>query len=431
MNTRSEARLTAILALSVLLRVLASIALRDQLSGLPGTADQLSYHTLALRLLEGNGFSFAERWWPVTAAGAPTAHWSYLYTYFLAAIYAIFGSNPLAARLIQSVMVGILHPLLAYLLGRRIFGEAVGLAGAAVTAVYAYFVYYTATLMTEPFFFTAILASLYLAIRLADRAREGAPVRLDVIRLGLAFGTAALLRQLFLLFVPILLIWVWVTGRPHLGWRALLPGLVVIAMVLPFTVYNMARFDRFVLLNTNAGYAFFWANHPIYGTHFVPILTDEMGSYQALIPAGLRGLDEAALDSALLKRGIGFVIDDPVRYLRLSISRIPEFFKFWPTSESGTLSNLARVLSFGMFLPWMLLGLIRSWFPSSVRLLREPVGLLSIFVAVYSAIHLLSWSLIRYRLPIDAVLVLFAGSAIVELANRAAVRGWLATRPLA
>jgi hypothetical protein len=42
-----------------------------------------------------------------------------------------------------------------------------------------------------------------------------------------------------------------------------------------------------VLINTNAGYAFFWANHPIYGAHFVPILTPEMGTYQSLIPQEL------------------------------------------------------------------------------------------------------------------------------------------------
>ncbi len=97
-------------------------------------------------------------------------------------------------------------------------------------------------------------------------------------------------------------------------------------MILPFTAYNYARFGRFVLLNTNSGYAFFWGNHPIYGTHFVPILTPEMGSYQDLIPPEVRNLDEAALDQELMRRGLQFVIDDPGRYLLLSLSRIPVLF---------------------------------------------------------------------------------------------------------
>jgi hypothetical protein len=37
---------------------------------------------------------------------------------------------------------------------------------------------------------------------------------------------------------------------------------------------------------------------------------------------------------------------------------------------------------------------------------------------VYTLIHLLTWTLIRYRLPVDAVLLIFAALTIVEIANR-------------
>jgi hypothetical protein len=191
-------------------------------------------------------------------------------------------------------------------------------------------------------------------------------------------------------------------------------------MVLPISVYNYLRFGQFVLLNTNAGYALFWANHPIHGTHFIPILPS--GTYQALIPSELTSLDEAALDKALLVRGLKFIFDDPVRYFMLSISRIPAYFKFWPSGESSTVSNLSRVASFGIFLPFMIYGLVRSF---TLRrnefindMLSSPTFLLYIFIIVYTGIHLLSWALIRYRLPLDAVLLIFAGLALVDIANR-------------
>jgi len=76
---------------------------------------------LATRVLEGHGFTFDVNWWPVTRAGQPTAHWSYLYTFFLTLVYALFGAHPLAARLIQSLIVGLLMPWLAYRLAQRIF----------------------------------------------------------------------------------------------------------------------------------------------------------------------------------------------------------------------------------------------------------------------------------------------------------------------
>jgi hypothetical protein len=143
-----------------------------------------------------------------------------------------------------------------------------------------------------------------------------------------------------------------------------------------------------------------------------------MGSYNELIPPELLSLDEAALDQALLSRGIGFVVQDPVRFILLSISRIPHYFMFWPSSSSGLISNIARVTSFGIMWPFMLYGLYRSYVSREKPFINQPIFLLYLFVLVYSAIHILTWTLIRYRLPVDAVLVIFAGLAIVDLVER-------------
>lgn len=349
----------------------------------------------------------------MTAAGAPTAHWSFLYTGYLAAIYSLFYS-PLTARLVQALVVGILHPILAYRIGTRAFNETAGLVAAGTTAFYSYFIYYAGTLMTESFYFVVVLVVLYLALRIAEAGTDRESLRLSV-RFGLFMGIAVLLRQLFLLLIPMIIGWIWIARRTEKRAPPVLVSLVAIAivalMILPFTAYNYARFGRFVLLNTNAGYAFYLANHPFYGTDFIP--ASEMENYQSLVPADLRGLDEAALDRILLERGLAFAIDDPIRYTLLSLDRIPEYFKFWPSADSGTLSNLARVSSFGLALPWMAAG-IWIWLRGRVGIgwwetLRHPGSLLLIFVAVYSAIHILSWALVRYRLPVDAVLILFAG----------------------
>ncbi|MEZ4516175.1 MAG: hypothetical protein R3C44_04810, partial [Chloroflexota bacterium] len=125
-----------------------------------------------------------------------------------------------------------------------------------------------------------------------------------------------------------------------------------------------------------------------------------------------RQLDEAALEQALLSRGVQFVVDDPGRYILLSLSRIPVYFKFWPSAESGLISNISRVGSFALFLPLMIGGLIYSLANSDLRrrTLRQS-SLLLLFMVVYTGIHLASWALIRYRLPVDAVLLIYAGLA--------------------
>jgi 4-amino-4-deoxy-L-arabinose transferase-like glycosyltransferase len=424
---RATQILYLILIVSTIFRIGAAIYFGDQVVDFPGTYDQVSYHTLAVQVLEGQGFTFGETWWPTTAAGAPTAHWSFLYTLYLVAVYTIFGIHPLAARLIQAILVGILQPLLIYQLGKRVFNPLIGLISAALTAIYAYFIYYDACLMTEPFYITAILAGLYLAISISSLPATNTKVSFlrsrfgQGIVFGLCLGTAVLLRQLFLLIIPVIFLWMIVAGRDRLKsvlYPIIVSSAIIIVMILPFTAYNYARFGRFVLLNTNSGYAFFWGNHPIYGTHFVPILTPEMGTYQDLIPTELRSLDEAALDQELLRRGLQFVIDNPGRYLLLSISRIPAYFMFWPSADSGVISNISRVVSFGLLLPFMLYGLVRSLVNPFTKLtMSSPVVLLVLFIIIYSVVHLLSWALIRYRLPVDAVAILFAGVACGDILN--------------
>ncbi|MBK8050405.1 MAG: glycosyltransferase family 39 protein [Anaerolineales bacterium] len=382
--------LLAIMALAVVLRVASALYQGNRVEPLPGIFDQLSYDGLARRLVEGHGFSFAEGHWPATPAGAPTAHWSYLYTVYLAVVYAIFGMQPVAARLIQAVLVGILQTWLAWRIGRRVFGPAVGLVSAAFTAVYLYFVYYAGALITETFYITAVMWVFDVAFRLSDAARAGRRVREWPlwVELGIAVGVATLLRQLFLLVAPLLLLWIWWRRtRPAVagggadsaggrwsrlfGWKTLRGFVLAVAitgiMIIPWTVRNYLVFHTLVPLNTNAGYVFYWANHPIYGTSFIGILPADGPSYADLLPPELLNLNEAELDKALLARGIGFVTADPIRYLMLSTSRGREYFKFWPSADSSLVSNISRVGSFGIFLPFMIYGVVLA----SVRFVRS------------------------------------------------------------
>jgi hypothetical protein len=55
----------------------------------------------------------------------------------------------------------------------------------------------------------------------------------------------------------------------------------------------------------------------------------------------------------------------------------------------------------------------------ALELAASPAGLLMLFSLVYSAIHILSWSLIRYRLPVDAVLLVFAGLGVSAALDKA------------
>ncbi len=504
------------------LRLAAALYLGDRVEPFSGAFDQVSYDTLARRLLGGHGLTFPTAWCPFSQADQPTAHWSYLYTLYLAAVYAVFGPHPLAARLIQALLGGVLLPWFVYRLTWRALvspreiasggasppqgmlpagsGRAAGgrghpisqgpqsslgmsgahgesptvsapgtraatgghapplvvahraaLAAAAIAAVYAYFVLFSASLMTQTFYMLALLVALERALAIAQSG-TGASTGRDWLVLGLALGFGTLLRQTLLLFVPILLAWLWWSLRPATPdgcrdrpmassakerhspgptsleaarpaqsapssrlaafrasgmWNLLVPVVVVALFVSPWTLYNYHRFGQFLLLNSNGGYWLYASNHPSRGTHFD-------GNEAPPIPEELRGLNEAALDRELFRRGLQSIVAGPRRFLLLSFDRLRSYFWLAPSVRSSPASNLGRLLAFGAFLPFMLRGL---WL--SRRFWRSCLPLY-LYVGFDGLLHLISWAAPRYRLPSDAVLLAFAGLALVAVGRPAA-----------
>jgi 4-amino-4-deoxy-L-arabinose transferase-like glycosyltransferase len=434
--------LIAIIVVSILLRVGSSFYMGNKVEAFPGVYDQMSYDNLARRILTGHGYSFEQNWWPDTAANAPTAHWSFLYPLFLAFIYWIFGFNPLVARIIQSILAGIIFPLLVYRLANRRFGSIIGLVAAMISAIYIYFFYYSASLMTETLFIIGILWSFDIAIGIRYSQH---PNFSHWFLLGIAMTITVLLRQTFLPIIGLIGFWLWYAARGNR--LKIIKGftisiLIVIAGIAPWTIRNYRVFHQFVLLNTNAGYAVYWANHPSLQIGDMQLLTTQ--EYLAMIPSELKGMDEASLEKELMRRSISSIISDPWHYIRLTLSRFLVQFKFWPSPDSSLMSNLSRVCSFGLFLPFICYGLWLVIFrskryksvydtnnrPDLSNWLRSPIALWLLFFIIYNLMHIATWASIRYRLPTDAVMIIFAAVGIVDLYQRIMVKFKLKTKLL-
>ena len=299
------------------------------------------------------------------------------------------------------------------------------LLSALLAAVYLFFVMFSASLMTETFYISALLWSLERGLALQQSLRSehstGRQVLIIGLGLGAALGVATLLRQSILPWAPVMGLWLlwrgWRHGKLGAAFQAMmLAAAIVIACILPFTLRNYNVYDEFLLLNSNAGYAMYSAQHPMHGTSF--------REYEAAsLPAGLGNLNEAQLDKELMRRGLDFILADPGRYALLSLSRVRDYFEFWPTPDAPLVSNIGRVLSIGLFLPFMLYGIwlaVRNPVTSPARSLLhgEDVAFLLLFIAFYSLLHILTWAMARYRLPVDAVALPFAALALLDLADR-------------
>lgn len=416
--------LVAVILTAILVRGVTAWWLGDQAVPLSGAYDQVSYDTLAQRVLEGKGFSFPSNWYPFTKADEPTAHWSFLYTLYLSGVYAVFGHHPLIARLIQVALSGAIL-LLVFRLGRRLFDEWVGLAAAAAAAVYAYLIFFNAALMTQTFYIIMVLASIDIAFGLVQK-----PTYWRWALLGVVLGLGILFRQTLLLYAILLFGWLWWAMRSQVtlpaqaaerpapqpqtaaargGWAPLfgmlIAVMVIAAFILPWTLRNFVTYNDFLLLNSNGGYWFYASNHPGQGTMFNQ-------SFAPPIPDNLQGLTEPAIDRALFQQGLRFILADPVRFLLLSVSRLKDYFWILPSEQSSSISNIARLLSFAVYLPFMIYGL---WLSRRHWQLCLPLYL---YIAFDGLLCLTTWAAPRYRLPSDVLLMVFVGLAVTSLVSQ-------------
>lgn len=384
-----------ILFVAFLLRLIAAAYIGNEVSGLSGAWDEISYDMLAHRYVDGYGLTFPQDWYPWIKANTHQSYFSATMSMYLALIYWIFGYKPVVARVVTALLSTI-SVFLIYILAKRLFSQKVAILSAIIASLYAYLIFYGVTLVTETPFILMILLSIYLAYEISD-----SPSLLKWLLIGITLSITVLFRMAVVFYVPFLIGWVIWKQRDH--WiYGLVPIVMIVLTVTPFTLRNYQIWGRFLLLEAQFGHVFWNGNHPDSEGDFHPYrvftIPDEV----------LVSNNDAIITNQLLRMGLENIFEDPGLFVSLTITRLREFFKFWPTSESDSLANIMRVLSFGLLLPLSLIGL---WFAKKESEKLLPIW---IFMVIHTAVYAVSWTMIRYRIPLDAFLAIFAGLAIAE-----------------
>jgi 4-amino-4-deoxy-L-arabinose transferase-like glycosyltransferase len=169
-----------------------------------------------------------------------------------------WGNDPVNFQRMVTVACGIASVALIGLIARRVAGNRVGLIAAGIAALYPNLWVSDGLVMSESV--TLLTISLALLALLMWSAHPS--MRLAVF-VGVAAGLGTLARSEVLLLVPAAALLMWAIGRrsgqrtwPH---AAVAAG-TAIAVLLPWVIFNLVRFDEPVLLTTNDGPVLLGAN---------------------------------------------------------------------------------------------------------------------------------------------------------------------------
>ena len=398
--------LSIVVLVALAVRLIYALSLEPRIFWFDGR----EYSALAESILGGAGYRNPE--------GLPTAFWPPGYPVFMAGIYALSGVSVTAVRIVQSVLGAILC-LLVYAIAARLIGRRPAILAAAITALYPLLIYtagavYPVTL--QALLIAAVVLLVVQAVSTGGRAHA--------VAAGLLGGYATLTAASALPAMGLVAVWMFFASdraRPAASRRrgltlAVLFLVPLLLVVGNWTVRNARVMGSPVLVSANGGGNFWLGNYPGVTASTGNRMTPEMDAERRAITQ--QNPDEIARDRAFYARGMEHVRSDPGRFVMLSLSKALNLWRIYP--QPGTedrpghdLERLASILSYGVLLPfavaWVLFSLRRN---AGARLM------LLIFLA-QSAVHALYISKVRFRLPIDSLVIIAAAGGIAYLAGRA------------
>jgi 4-amino-4-deoxy-L-arabinose transferase-like glycosyltransferase len=330
-------------------------------------------------------------------------------------IWAWFGQHSWFHQQVLACLIGTATVLLVGLCARQVAGDRVGLLAAGIAAGYAGLWVYERAILSE----TLLLPEIAVFLILVYRFRNAPSIRRCAVLGGLC-GVMAMTRSEQILIFPLVLIPV-VLGVNRGNWRRAITWLVVAGVVLllvltPWTIFNLGRFQRPVLLSNGFGPAVATANcQPAY---YGPDIG--YGELSCLYP--FYGGDQSISDGKYLHNGLTYAEGHLSRVPLVVFAREGRTFGFWnpfqqTTIDAQWMGTWVGVSRLEMISYWLLLVPAAI---GAVALRRRRVALYPLLAFVVTVIVAVGTGIgdPRYRAAAEVPLVLLAAAGIDNLIAR-------------
>lgn len=341
--------------------------------------DEYEYWKMVNNFLSGKGLMVAET---LKAYRPP------LYPLFLAMLVKMHAGIP-GIRIVQS-FISAVTCILIYIVGKKIYNEKVAIMSACISAIYPFFIFYTGFLLTETLFIFLVVLSILTVINLEKSETFPSYGLLT----GAVIGFAGLCRPTMELFFPFCLIFILLSrDLLYKKIRKVLFACAGFIIVLsPWITRNYIAIGKFIPGTTMGGAVFWEGNNPY-----------SEGGPCRYFPEGAWKVEESRRDSFFYNLTFEYIRKDPARFVKLLGKKFLRFWNIVPNAAeyTGNLYRLISVLSFGLLLPFFILGMFMTDYNENTIVLTGIIVFFTLFHMVYLAS-------IRYRVAIEPFYILLA-----------------------
>jgi len=375
----------------------------------------------AFALSQGQGFGNLFR-----QDTGPTAWLAPVYPFLLSLIFRAFGAFTLTSFFAAAILNVVLSAAVTFPLfdvARRAGGR-----GAAIAAAWIWVILPAGVIMPFEWIWDTSLSVLLATtlVWMTLRISEAKKIRIWILY-GLLWTLALLTNPSLGIALPFLFLWSAVRERNTRSspWRMPAAGFALVVLCcLPWTVRNYAEFHRMIPLRSSLPFEFWIGNNDIFDEHAVGGVHRITRFEEARRYAQMG--ETAYLDDKW-NRAREFAREKPSLFWELTGRR---FIATWAGTEHPladflkTSSNLARavivcnlILSLGAILGIAQLARSRSNFTFPV----------AVFPLLYPLVYYVTHTSLRYRHPIDPLLILLTAVAGASIVAR--IRSSIPSRP--
>lgn len=404
--------LTLLISLTAVTRLIFAVVESKKIP-----ADQLSravFETetgsIARSLAQGQGFRS-----PYERESGPTAILPPVYPLIVAGIFKISGIQSAASFYILvalNIAFAALTCIPIYKIGLRLGGLSTAAIATWLWALFPNGIFIPFEWIWETSLAALLAATLLWATLWVS---ESSNLR-DFLLYGALWSLALMTNPALGAALAIFLIWITVRSKIRFPKNLVRPTLVLTIALLgcvPWTIRNLAVFDRFIPFRSGFGFELYIGNNENYSPplHYPPRVSFEGEQLRYLRMGEIPFMDEEK------RKAVGFIRSYPAIFARLTLNRAVQFWigltrptVAWRTYPSAAdhlilLSNLLAPLlgAAGAVL------LIVKRHPLTTPLLALPLA--------YPAVYYITHASLRYRHPVDPILFLLAAWALRKIGS--------------
>ncbi|MEW6556608.1 MAG: glycosyltransferase family 39 protein [Elusimicrobiota bacterium] len=346
--------------------------------------DSYDWMAIARSIAAGNGF--ADTWRPPG------------YATFLGVVFFLFGESVALVRIINAVL-GSLTVVFVYLTGKKIFAESTGRISAVLVCFYPYLIAYTGDLLSETFYTFLIAVSLFVLLNLAEK-----PDFKNSLITGFLWGITSLTKSTILPFFFFSCFWL--VFRTKKIKPAFIAGMMTLLTISPWTFRNYIRYKHFILISpayqslagSNNDTAMILetageCDQPMTET-YVP------EEYQKILV-----LPRMESEKIFKQKAIKWIKDNPKKFRWVLKRRLIHFWRLYPMMAYKW-QKIVAMLTSGIYIPLCFIGIILS-----IKHFKNTSLFIVLFI-IYTLVHLPFAIVLRYRVPIDPYIIIFAAYTI-------------------